>query len=114
LPTLPFADESFELVLSGNFLFVYSDTSCGGIMENSPFDYEFHKNAITELVRVCKKEVRIYPLRGPGLTPHVYLPPLMEALTLAALQVDIQPVAQRDIKGADQMLIISRGKSEQL
>lgn len=108
LPSLPFADGSFDIGLSGNFLFVYSDTNCGGIMENSPFDYEFHKKAVTELMRVCRKEVRIYPLRGPGSGQHVYLPLLMREFASQSLRVELQAVAQRDIIGAEQMLVILR------
>src|ERR1700722_9849498 len=41
LPALGFVDSSFDLVLSANFLFLFTDTSCGGMLENSPFDYQF-------------------------------------------------------------------------
>ncbi|MFC5451742.1 methyltransferase domain-containing protein [Paenibacillus aestuarii] len=54
LPELPFADQTFDLVLCSHFLFLYEEQ----------FDYAFHQAAVRELLRVCKAggEVRIYPL----------------------------------------------------
>jgi hypothetical protein len=108
LPSLPFADKSFDLALSANLLFVYSDTESGGMLLDSPFDYAFHKKAITELIRVSKKEVRIYPLRGPAQGKHRYLDKLAEEFIASGLRVEVHPVAQRDIIGAEETLIISR------
>jgi hypothetical protein len=108
LPELPFADQSFDMVLSANFLFIYSDTDSGGMLQNSPFDFAFHKEAIAELIRVCRKDVRIYPLRGPGEGVHDYLRPIMKELEDLSLNVTLQDVPQRDIIGAEQMMIISR------
>ena len=52
LPNLPFADKTFDLVLSSHFLFVYEEK----------LDPKFHIAAVRELLRVAKTEVRIYPL----------------------------------------------------
>ncbi|UQZ82841.1 hypothetical protein SK3146_02001 [Paenibacillus konkukensis] len=54
LPKLPFADESFSLVLCSHFLFLYSEQ----------FDYAFHLEAVRELLRVCRQggAVMVYPL----------------------------------------------------
>jgi len=54
LPELPFADQTFDFVLCSHFLFLYEEQ----------FDYAFHRAAVRELLRVCKRggEVRIYPL----------------------------------------------------
>jgi hypothetical protein len=56
LPQLPFQDGEFALVLCSHFLFLYKDQ----------FDYEFHLQAVRELIRVCRigGQVRIYPLRS--------------------------------------------------
>lgn len=51
LPRLPYADNSFDLVLSSHLLFVYDDR----------LDLEFHEASITEMLRISK-EVRIFPL----------------------------------------------------
>ncbi|WP_316525545.1 methyltransferase domain-containing protein [Kitasatospora brasiliensis] len=52
LPELPFADDSFDLVLSSHLLFSYG----------SRLDGEFHRAALLELARVARREVRIFPL----------------------------------------------------
>ena len=51
LPHLPFSEGVFDLTLVSYFLFVYQDH----------FDYEFHRAAILELMRVTSGELRIYP-----------------------------------------------------
>ncbi|MBN2367299.1 MAG: methyltransferase domain-containing protein [Calditrichaeota bacterium] len=51
LPDLPFEDDEFDLALSSHFLFLYTDN----------LSYEFHKRALTEMLRVAK-EARIFPL----------------------------------------------------
>lgn len=51
LPKLPYADNTFDLVLSSHLLFVYDDR----------LDLAFHEASITEMLRIGK-EVRIFPL----------------------------------------------------
>lgn len=51
LPKLNFEDDQFDILLSSHLLFVYDDR----------FDYEFHKKAILEMLRVAK-EVRIFSM----------------------------------------------------
>ncbi len=52
LPSLPFKNEEFDILLSAHFLFMYSDR----------LDYQFHIETLDELLRVTKEEVRIFPL----------------------------------------------------
>ncbi|MBP2194499.1 class I SAM-dependent methyltransferase [Nocardia goodfellowii] len=52
LPSLPFRDNSFDLVLSSHLLFTYADR----------LDADFHLTALLELSRVSAAEVRLYPL----------------------------------------------------
>lgn len=52
LPALPFKDNSFDMTLSAHFLFTYADR----------LNYEFHLQTVKELLRVSKREVRIFPL----------------------------------------------------
>jgi hypothetical protein len=51
LPKLSFDNDSFDLILSSHFLFLYSEH----------FDLKFHIDSILEMCRVSKKEVRIFP-----------------------------------------------------
>jgi hypothetical protein len=52
LPSLPFKNAEFDILLSAHFLFMYADR----------LDYQFHIEALNELLRVTKEEVRIFPL----------------------------------------------------
>ncbi|WP_330630753.1 class I SAM-dependent methyltransferase [Halocatena halophila] len=70
LPTLPFADETFSLVLSAHLLFLYGDR----------LDFEFHLTAIRELCRVASEEVRIFPLVGLDTEPYDRLDAVIEIL----------------------------------
>lgn len=51
LPELPFADREFNVTLVSYLLFAY----------DAHFSYEFHRNALLEVMRVTKDEARIYP-----------------------------------------------------
>lgn len=59
LPILGYETQSFDLILSSHLLFVYDDR----------FSYEFHLEAIKEMLRVAKK-VQIFPLIN-FQNPHV-------------------------------------------
>ncbi|WP_329568498.1 methyltransferase domain-containing protein [Kitasatospora sp. NBC_01266] len=52
LPRLPFADRSFDLVLSSHLLFSYG----------ARLDEAFHLTALLELARVARHQVRLFPL----------------------------------------------------
>lgn len=54
LPTLPFSDSQFDFCFVSYLLFVYED--------QKPFDYEFHKRSLLEIMRVTTTEARFYPL----------------------------------------------------
>jgi SAM-dependent methyltransferase len=72
LPLLPLADEQYGLVLCSHFLFLYAEQ----------FGFEFHEQAVRELMRVCKPggEVRIYPLLSLRWEPYPHLAELMDAI----------------------------------
>lgn len=106
LPNLPFTDNTFDFTLQANLLFLYSDIASGGMMERSPFDYEFHSKAIKELLRIARTEVRIYPLQGPSETEHAYLRRIMHECESTGHKATVEPVAQRDLIGAEFMLRI--------
>lgn len=52
LPKIPYKNNEFDVLLSAHFLFMYADH----------FDYHFHKQTINEMLRVTKKEIRIFPI----------------------------------------------------
>jgi hypothetical protein len=98
LPCLPFPDKSFDLVLSGHFLFTYSDQ----------LDISFHMNSILELVRVSSKEVRIYPLQGPDAKPYGPMDTLLSFLEKNKIKADLMPVSFEFQRGSNQILRLSR------
>lgn len=99
LPTLPFKDNQFSLTLCSHLLFLYDDR----------LDYEFHLEAIKELLRVTGGEIRIYPLvslQGNGKkSPFVNM--IREELTSEA-DTEIVNVDYRFRKGGNEMMKIKK------
>ena len=98
LPRLPFDDKSFDLVLCGHFLFIFS----------SRFDYSFHINSILELVRVSSKEVRIYPIQGMDAKPYEYIENILSELRSKGITCEIVPVSFEFLRNGNQMLRLIR------
>ncbi len=113
LPNLPFASNQFDTTLCANMLFLYSDIASGGMLQNSTLDYNFHSKALHELLRVTKKDVRIYPLQGPNVTEHQYVPRIMKELSDEGYKCELVPVQQKDIIGAEKMLQVTKPASSQ-
>ena len=61
LPRLPFADQSFDLVVCGHLLFSYAPVSAGGLMPEPGMDLAWHRLALGELQRVSRRWLRLYP-----------------------------------------------------
>lgn len=98
LPRLPFADNSFDLVLSGHFLFLFSDR----------LGYDFHLESIKELARVSCGEVRVFPLVGLDTEPYGKMDELFDDLLKAGLATETRNVAFKFQRGANRMLIVGR------
>jgi len=79
LPHLPFADNTFSLVISSHFLFLYGEM----------LGPEFHKASIMELMRVSSGEVRIFPLNGLDAKPYTHLGEMISFLHAAGIDVEI-------------------------
>lgn len=108
LPNLPFASNSFDLVLSAHFLFIYASKENGGIVEDNRFSVSFHNEAIIELIRVAREEVRIYPLKGPNKPDSPMLELALETLKKLPVDFELIPVDYRDVAGANLMLRIRK------
>lgn len=107
LPQLPFADKSFDITLSGNLLFLYTEHKFGGIIDDSIFDYDFHLTAIKELTRVTQKEIRLYPIEMPKVGMHQFIERLIPDLKALGVDSKIQRGTYRDIRGADHVLVLN-------
>ncbi|MFN9871617.1 MAG: hypothetical protein ACK55E_09295 [Cyanobacteriota bacterium] len=82
LPQLPFADRSFDLVLCGHLLFSYAPRADGGLMAGAGLDLDWHRQALAELCRVSRQQVRLYPAHTIDLQArrHPYAAALLAAL----------------------------------
>jgi hypothetical protein len=78
LPSLPFSNDSFRLILCSHFLFLYEEQ----------FDLEFHIQAIQELIRICQSGggIRIFPLINLKGKTYSHLAELIEKLQTIRLQ----------------------------
>lgn len=95
LPSLPFPDKSFDLVLSSHFLFLYS----------ANLDLDFHLKAVRELVRIGS-EVRIFPVVDYNSSPSPFLSPVIDDLSASGISCSIEPVRYHFQKTGNQMLRI--------
>ena len=94
LPKLPFDDKSFDLVLSGHFLFTYANK----------FDFEFHISSVLELFRICSKEVRIYPIQEGSLKPYSFMKELISELKDRRIDYEILQVPFEFQRGSNKIL----------
>jgi hypothetical protein len=95
LPALPFADRSFDLVLSSYCLFTYS----------KHFSLNFHFQSIMDMCRLGD-EVRIFPLLQIDGKKSPYVDPILNALTTKNIRYAIERVPYEFQKGGNQMLSI--------
>jgi hypothetical protein len=79
LPHLPFANKTFDLTLVSYLLFAYEEK----------FSFEFHREAILELMRVTRGELRIYPTVNFEAEQSRYVPRLMDDPSLADFRFEI-------------------------
>ena len=98
LPSLPFQDGEFDILLSAHFLFTYADR----------LDYRFHVEAINELLRVTKEEVRIFPLVDLKGKRYEHLDSIIKHLKDQGCSVKEVKVAYEFQKNANSMLVIRK------
>jgi hypothetical protein len=94
LPKLPFDDGQFDLVLSGSFFFLFE----------SQFDYDFHLASLLELFRVCRGEVRIYPIVGADGLRYYQLDKLIDELRGRGIGAEFIDVSFEFCRGSNQLL----------
>jgi ubiquinone/menaquinone biosynthesis C-methylase UbiE len=99
LPSLPFKNEEFDILLSAHFLFMYADR----------LDYQFHIETLNELLRVTKEEVRIFPLVDLEGKRYNSLDKLINYLTDNGCKVEEVKVPYEFQTNANSMLKIKKG-----
>ncbi|WP_415380735.1 class I SAM-dependent methyltransferase [Halosimplex sp. TS25] len=96
LPDLPLGDDSVDLALVANLLFVYDDR----------LDREFHAAALRELARVARDAVRVFPLHSLDRTRSGYVDPVVDSLRADGHAVSLREVPYEFQPGATEMLVI--------
>lgn len=99
LPRLPFRDRSFDLVLCSHLVFTWADV----------LGFDWHLAALLDLVRVSRREVRVFPTVMQGRGDDVpFWEQLMLALDEREIRAEQRPVPYRFQVTGDRMLVLSR------
>ena len=96
LPKLSFENNSFDIVLSSHFLFLYSEH----------FNLQFHIDSILEMCRVSKQSVKIFPLLDLKNQKSEYLEPILDILKNKGFKTKIVKTNYEFQKGANELLEI--------
>lgn len=102
LPSLPFNNAEFDIVLSAHFLFMYADR----------LDYQFHIETLNELLRVTKEEVRIFPLDDLEGKRYEHLDKIIIYLNNNGCTVEEVKVPYEFQKNANSMLKIKKANQD--
>ncbi|SES45355.1 SAM-dependent methyltransferase [Psychrobacillus sp. OK032] len=99
LPSLPFKNAEFDMLLSAHFLFMYADR----------LDYQFHIETLNELLRVSKEEIRIFPLVDLEGKRYEHLDKIISYLANVSCTVEEVKVPYEFQINANSMLKIKKG-----
>lgn len=100
LPDLPFADRQFDLVLCSHLLFTYADR----------LDHAFHLAALTQLHRVARGQVRVFPLCDQaGAGQGELVARLGADLAGAGIVSEVRTVPYEFQRGGNTMLVLEAG-----
>ena len=97
LNSLPFPDNEFNLVLCSHLLFIYDHR----------LDYEFHYNSIKEMLRVCKGDLRIYPLVKHHEQKSAYVEKIRKDFQ-DYVQMELVKVDYQFRKGGNEMMVLKK------
>ncbi|AEM57900.1 S-adenosylmethionine (SAM)-dependent methyltransferase [Haloarcula hispanica N601] len=97
LPELPFESDAFDIVLSANLLFLYDDR----------LDEQFHADAMLELARVARTEVRVFPLHSLDGSRSAFVDPVRNRVEDAGLTTRFESVPYEFQPGATEALVVT-------
>jgi hypothetical protein len=98
LPSLPFPDRTFELVVSANFLMIYAPLADGGMHDGADFGLDFHARAFRELARLTWPELRVAGMHTWTQPPqsHPSCGPVTRVLEETRFAVELVPTDYDD------------------
>lgn len=99
LTHIPFKEGTFSLVLCSHLLFIYDHR----------LSYDFHVQAVEDMLRVSSGEVRIYPLVKHGAQKSEYVNTIMDDLGMNA-DIWLEKVNYEFRRGAFEMMRIIKNK----
>jgi ubiquinone/menaquinone biosynthesis C-methylase UbiE len=97
LTSLPFPNNEFNLVLCSHLLFIYDHR----------LDYEFHYNSIKEMLRVCKGDLRIYPLVKHHANKSTYVKQIQKDMA-DEVEIELVEVNYQFRKGGNEMMVLKK------
>ncbi len=96
LPDTVLTDKEFDLTLVSHFLFLYDEH----------LDYNFHCDAISELIRVTREEIRIFPIVNLRWKRCEFVDRIMNDMKFTKVKFEIKRVDFEFVKGGNEYLSI--------
>ncbi|MFT8313081.1 MAG: hypothetical protein ABF633_02360 [Clostridium sp.] len=95
-PSNNFKEDQFDVSLISHFLFLYDEH----------MSYEFHKQIINEIIRITKKEIRIFPIANLKAQRSPFIEKFMKDKAFNNYEINIVKVNYEFIKGGNEMLVV--------
>jgi len=96
-PNTVFLDKEFDITLMSHFLFLYDEH----------LDYNFHLDAISELIRITKEEIRIFPVANLRFQRSAFVDMIMKESRFSRVNFAIKKAGYEFIKGGNEYLSIT-------
>jgi hypothetical protein len=97
-PTSGFEKEAFTITLVSHLLFLYDEQ----------LDYEFHREAVFEMLRISSKEVRIFPLVNFKGQKSKFVRKIIKEAFDKGYGISIDKVGYEFVKNGNEMLRIQK------
>ncbi|AJA48581.1 hypothetical protein CPAST_c25120 [Clostridium pasteurianum DSM 525 = ATCC 6013] len=95
-PSNNFKGNQFDISLISHFLFLYDEH----------MSYEFHKQIINEIIRITKKEIRIFPIANLKAQRSPFIEKFMKDKAFNNYEINIVKVNYEFIKAGNEMLVV--------
>lgn len=98
LPALGLEENSYDIVLCSHFLFLYS----------KQLNFDFHLNSILELIKVSKKELRIFPIKDLENNKSIHIDKILKVLEEKGYKTEIKKSDYEFQKDVNEFLSIKK------